>query len=470
MAPYVPSGHWSVEYFQINGCYDSVGECATVLLVDTQPTDGTAPKKRIVSAVLIDTGQGENIVKNLVATMNDIKAQYSGIPTAECLKFDAIIISHWDKDHYWSFATLEEWGYFAHPVIGVVSDNIESLQYGLVRSFKYEDDASNPPTTKRPTTRFYCEYWGGVGTFPPKSTGRVYAGTGKDMKNDGTTVLRSDPFEIQLQMSEKEISSLQGFFTGTAAQRKKVKSLGLVQPAVQDTVYYTTPCLVGYCQPKSMLGMNVFTGEGLDTTTQPFDGVTHVTDLLTKNPPGRTLSKAPGLYIVGVQRVFLGPEYDVVDNENLSMVTSAQGDQGNASQLDDSVGPSNSEKEGEGGNVGVINDTKTLGKGWKDTNPASVINLLIWNEGTNAAPQPRISLYTGGDSEWVTEMQLVHWLKQDPNTLRATCIKSGHHGSKAGTSVSLIQQLNPDHIIFSAGYQNAHPSKYLSLSRLLSDI
>ena len=89
--PYTPTGKWSVEYFQINGCWDSVGESAIVLLVDTGPV-----KPKVVRAVLIDAGMGTNMITNLVATMSNIKADYSGVGT-DCLQFDAIIITHWDK-------------------------------------------------------------------------------------------------------------------------------------------------------------------------------------------------------------------------------------------------------------------------------------------------------------------------------------------------------------------------------------
>lgn len=92
--PYTPSGNWSVDYFQINGADDSVGESAIVLLVDTAPTDGSV--KRVISAVLIDVGMGSYMIENLVATMKDIKKEYSGM-SKYGLQFDAIIITHWDR-------------------------------------------------------------------------------------------------------------------------------------------------------------------------------------------------------------------------------------------------------------------------------------------------------------------------------------------------------------------------------------
>ena len=331
-----------------------------------------------------------------------------------------------------ALVTHGDWGYLQNPIIGVKSDDFSSSQYGLVRSFKY-DMTTTPP---KPLTRFYCEYWGGAGRLVGKARGRLDAGTGKDIGAAGK-VLREDPFKINLAMLPWDKAKLKTILTsGSAADKKKANALKLSA----TSPYFPSPCLLGYCQPRSMLGMNVFTGDGIGSD---YKTITGVSVLLKQNSPWRTLDQAPGLYIVGVQRIFLGPEHDVTDNTNILTAT---------------LSPKGSETQTFGGGLGAINNEDLIRKGDKDTNPNSVISLLIWNTGSKTSPKPLISLYTGGDAEWTTEEQLVVWLKTEAN-MTATCIKAGHHGSKAGTSVDLIKQLKPDHIIFSAGYSHAHPSK-----------
>ena len=93
------SPSWVVDYFQINGSADSVGESAIILLVDKKfDTNGT-PVSEIKKAVLVDAGLSGNMVDNLVDTMIKIKATYVATEnyTYGCLQFDAVVLSHWDQ-------------------------------------------------------------------------------------------------------------------------------------------------------------------------------------------------------------------------------------------------------------------------------------------------------------------------------------------------------------------------------------
>ena len=92
---------WAIDYFQINGSSDSVGESAIVLLVDKETSKKTpaSPEGEIKKAVLVDGALSTFAVGNILATMTKIKADYSGPDNFKngCLQFDAVVISHWDK-------------------------------------------------------------------------------------------------------------------------------------------------------------------------------------------------------------------------------------------------------------------------------------------------------------------------------------------------------------------------------------
>ena len=86
---------WTVDYFQINGSADSVGESAIILLVDKNGTKGP----QIEKAVLVDAGYSGSMLDNLIDTMIKIKAEYQATEDFKfgCLQFDAVVISHWDQ-------------------------------------------------------------------------------------------------------------------------------------------------------------------------------------------------------------------------------------------------------------------------------------------------------------------------------------------------------------------------------------
>lgn len=153
--------------------------------------------------------------------------------------------------------------------------------------------------------------------------------------------------------------------------------------------------MVAYATPALLLGMNLFTGKPIAVTS---DEVSSPGDLVENNDPWTSAKKddwkgAPGLYIVGVEKVLLGGH----------TASSIQG-----------LPP---------GGVGVIND-----KSAKGSNPGSIVALLIWRAASDAESL-RISFFTAGDAEFEVEEALTTWLEAE--TIKV--IKAGHHGSAAGT-------------------------------------
>lgn len=85
---------YEVDYLQLNASLDCKGDCAIALLV-LKDSKAKTPKPigTIKSAVLIDTGNGQNTASLLVTICDKIKADYG---LADPLQFDVVSLSHWD--------------------------------------------------------------------------------------------------------------------------------------------------------------------------------------------------------------------------------------------------------------------------------------------------------------------------------------------------------------------------------------
>ena len=81
---------YSVNYYQVNA---GTGDCEIVLLLNNK----VPSKQTIEKAVLIDGGEPTTYyLMNIRKTFDSIKQAFS----LKTLKFDAVIITHWDEDHY----------------------------------------------------------------------------------------------------------------------------------------------------------------------------------------------------------------------------------------------------------------------------------------------------------------------------------------------------------------------------------
>jgi hypothetical protein len=165
----------------------------------------------------------------------------------------------------------------------------------------------------------------------------------------------------------------------------------------------------------AVLGVNLFSGKAPAATDIPL--CTNVDQLVLKNDPdqGRgteVWTGAPGLYVVGMNQTLLGPPtFEVIE----------------------SIGE-------------------------KILNASSMLILLIWKGTPN-----RVSLYTGGDAEYVEENKLVTWL----GGKTIDVIKLGHHGSRIGTSTQFVEAVKPKYFVVSAGRMNGHPGKSGQLNYIL---
>lgn len=88
-----------------------------------------------------------------------------------------------------------------------------------------------------------------------------------------------------------------------------------------------------------------------------------------------------------------------------------------------------------------------------DINQDSIICMLIWKDQANPlTAKPKLSLFSGGDAEWVMENNVGSWIDSQVEVL-----KTGHHGSLAGTSTAFVEKIAPQHVLLSAGDDHNHP-------------
>ncbi|PPJ57972.1 hypothetical protein CBER1_09402 [Cercospora berteroae] len=409
---------WRVDHFQINGAFDSVGEAAIILLIDSNKDSILRPDPQapwhalgeVRRAILIDGGQGPNMLRNAVATIAQIERDYGALAAGPPprLQFDAVIITHWDKDHYKGFCYKND-SLLTHKRYGY---QVATKQ---VACFKYD-------TAGKPLTTLYCQFWevksptitpGKVEWNTTMKDGCVIAGKGQTTSKDAL---------VEFDLLWRDHSR---------AGQPRV----LPEPIAR--------CIAN---PELMLGKNLFTGR-LRTVlpAMSWRNIKDIEILAAQNNPADLDGKiewpgAPAYYIVGCRGYFLG-----------------------GADIRTRVGAGNVQPMAvRGPHMMVIDEPFTPSK--LDPNEFSIMSMLVWKHAPTGIPmrgQFRISMYNGGDSEWLNEAQLVDWLAQSGHTLTIDVMKIGHHGSKAGTSIKLIQQLNPSYYLMSAGYQFGHPTHFL---------
>ena len=371
----------------------------------------------IKSAVLIDGGFSLKTADLLDVTIGRLESNYMGYDTSQTnsadnvyFKFDAVILTHWDtvsehaSEHFHdSKSLIRTVGSLsvssrrnAIPLTCLIRERgffnflgLERLWTGTkFNHFKYNGDT--------PLTRLYCQSWPGKLRHISNPQGYGFSGTAS-------------------LLAPSKISTP---FTCTAF-------IGKGKPRAAKP-----NCLILYATTDLLIGVNVFTGNSLSTLS--WEEVENPLQLVNDNDPWKTndanitWTDAPGLYIVGVNKMLLG------DNTLPGATFHVKG------------------------MVGIINKPKAK----EDVNPDSVLSLLIWKNKDNTK-DPKISLYTGGDTEYAAEDKVAKFIGLSSQIL---VVKAGHHGSAAGTSINFLKVAKPEHYLVSAGTDHGHPG--ISIQRM----
>lgn len=147
------------------------GDSAIHLLVDLT----TAGRPTVLRACLIDGGECQESVKAIKTTIDKIKERYTvptshNDPAAGIMRFDSVVITHWDTDHYKGIVLLmkDDFERQLQDIWKTTSDKKkveEKLREAGCRYFRY-----GPTGKSELLTTMYAPYWKGDGKNNRKGT------------------------------------------------------------------------------------------------------------------------------------------------------------------------------------------------------------------------------------------------------------------------------------------------------------
>ncbi|KAF5644976.1 transcriptional activator srcap [Fusarium tjaetaba] len=231
---------YRVDTFQI--ALGVVGDSAIHLLIK-EPSE-------VVWAMLVDGGDsgGEEKIRDTMAWIEQSTKYNIYQKTQPRLQFDAVVITHWDKDHWTGVLNLMKQAYEKQPLE-------RKLPF-----FKYDEETMGDAS---PLTIIYCPEEG----FLSKSTLRF------DPKPPN-----ANPVDVNFRFGKNEILRA----CRLRMEPKKVPTQGPVS---------------------TLLGTNLITGKDIE----PISNVQNINSpraLLLANPPDQ---RQPGIYIIGVSTRVFGP-------------------------------------------------------------------------------------------------------------------------------------------------------------------
>lgn len=235
------------------------------------PTAGSREKPVVLKAVLIDGGDNAHKAPDTVKKVFDEylidKAGLAKNPPElngkytwpdNKVKFDAVIITHWDSDHYKGLVKL-----MIDDVIAQGTKNTDDIQISF---FKYGSEKGR----KSPQTTFYCPYWN------PRTESFAKA------KNHWVQFKEDEPGFLTFQP-----------FVVPRKRTTRANNLALNRIAKLD---YT-----------NLLGMEFFSGSKLQTLSDA-QRVTPTNIFgFSRNVPLDSERNKPGMFCVAANKAVLGP-------------------------------------------------------------------------------------------------------------------------------------------------------------------
>jgi hypothetical protein len=398
-----------------------VGDAALHLLVEASGSSGTS-RPRVLRAVMLDAGDNtRDAPDNVKTTITDLESRYvwdQGSP-----KLDAVIITHWDSDHYKGLPKilLEDIAEQKQKMIQQdindkktprtepqLSDDVQ------ISFFKYGDSEGR----KNPMTTFYCPVWDKDELAEVKTTMHwpqfeQYNEAGQQTKGAATT-----PMYLSI-------------YTNYVVPRRPKK------PKPGGPEYQRIARLdhgVG------LLGMEFFFDDKLYT-----GGPIDPPSLVRLYRSGAARKNMPGMYCMAVNGTCL-----------------VQPPHPFAHDLAAVAAPKRSQRRRPPPRPGGV--IRLVDKPSSPTNRSSIAVIVMWPPATDTA-YPRLSLYSAGDMEESMEAKLAEWLAGPANDPDITTVKLSHHGSATSTPEALFWAARKNMIV-SAGAEFGHPSESLASSPL----
>ncbi|KAH7374482.1 hypothetical protein B0T11DRAFT_268648 [Plectosphaerella cucumerina] len=252
-----------------------VGDSSIHLLVNKPAGDTPAP---VPYALLVDGGDtgGQKRLLDAIHNIENMTGTYDLSPLSSTmqpkLKFSAVVISHWDTDHWRGvlYAMRDD-------ITSQKTDPKDPITNMEVSFFQYD----NTVTPRTPRTILYAPAFG----IPTKGA-------------------RIDPRPATAAVANAN------FVLGAGSA-----ALTIVENAVRVRM---EPVAAPQNVQPSLIGTNLVTGTDLTvptgrTTVQTYQALSRPADLVAANPPAQG---QPGIYVVGVSKRVIGPPqgFEIVDD------------------------------------------------------------------------------------------------------------------------------------------------------------
>lgn len=279
---------YHVDSYHINV---EMGDGAIHLLLQlTEPDGDFLVPARVLSAVLIDGGHNRHAglqnLKDTIQTIIDLGYDdKDGNPIdnrdeSHCLKFDAIIVTHWDQDHWYGMVRLFMDDVVAQIDAGRPVDEVEC------RYLRY----NGPPGvgTGDPESVLYVPYW----DFTPGTATSEEKGAYEGFSN----LTGVGPAPSQFSICDFDVEEHDGGI-----------GRGIIPNFLKVRIHTTW----------SFLGTDFFSGDEINPAQVP--NIAHPQQLITQ-PVHHTRINGqmrPGMYCIAAYRQYMGPPLlEVVDKLN----------------------------------------------------------------------------------------------------------------------------------------------------------
>lgn len=489
------TAQYSLDHYHFN-----VGQGdGAIHILSRKPAAGSTDKPTILHACLIDGGTGKP--KDMILEVQDfIREHYKDIykPYGDdpdyVLKFDSIVISHWDDDHYSGVLQLlmmefmESWKVALDKAIAdkvpydktgsAITPEEKTFALKYLGSGAYPDD---PNPTKQELlmkqlwdevvqvarallkfitgykcrlfhhgprrTAMYAPNWGtdaqtfevGSGFFLEiPSASKLVATKTRMTEPPGKKPKPPPSFSIAFVFSEN--STTEGTLDIRWGEISwKIKSKSAASAAKGPDLYYWQRKVCDlYYKPKDVLGRDILTNQAIDTDGTSFPTIANRWMLTQKHETQNPLNLYPvGMYCIVIDRSILGAAEGTV-----STTTAPPGFTSLASPSPDFT-------------VFVVDNP--TGGGLEPRNKQSIVTVALWKD------TEEVSHYSAGDADWIKELYVLKWLATVPASpvpppldFRVANMKLSHHGAASSTPTRLVDDFKPINVIVSAGVQAGH--------------
>ncbi|KAK5653833.1 hypothetical protein OQA88_7993 [Cercophora sp. LCS_1] len=419
------------------------GDCAIHVLVTTAANELPTVQR----AILIDGG-----LDNYGAWwINYFRAHVgSRYKDNTSLKFDGIVITHWDSDHFSGITKLfdkdfqDKWETAKKTLTNQFDDDaIQDAWEKCLAEWRPEAFCKYEAGSNKPLTHLYAPYW----AANDSNTWGVFKD--KDIKGKPANWHMTDKHELQIQFRGPERTTS---VLGKTPKKKKPKPKGPKEVRSEPLALIHIATKVKGKPPVAdaadrLLGYDFFTGDKAVAGLTP-DAIKHPKMVSTSLNPGG----APVMFCVAADLLVCG--------EDLQQHAWKRDDAAQPTKWHLEEGPATlEERRHSADDPGDVTPSVIP---WRDTtrrNEASIACLVIWPSQT----QPVLTHYLAGDMSERVEHGVLKWttIPDAGNANRRTttqckAVKLSHHGAKQSTPWELFFALDPEAVVVSNGMSPTH--------------